>query len=176
MITVTDIISALEDTRYQTLDMVRQLDLEDIVYANSGWRVHDIITHLTWSDEHAGNLIQAFLSDKWYALPEHLVVRSRSDVHRRNAWIRRQRYMKNPQEVMTELIEAHENLKRMIATVGTSQLHDEFTAHWGERITAHTLAIWQIQHDQHHRRDLGQLLGLNEIVDNRVYHLVYSEV
>jgi len=175
MITVNDLIMTLEDTRQQTLSVIRQLNLDNMVYVNSGWRVHDIITHLTWSDEHATGLMQAFLSDMVYELPDHLTVRRRSDIHRRNAWVRRQRYMKNPQEVMTEFTDAHNRLKSVIQQVGTSRLHDEFTAHWGERITAHTLAIWQIQHDQHHRRDLCQLIGVPDVLDNRVYHLVYSE-
>ncbi len=176
MITANDLISALDDTRRATLDIVQQLELDDLVYMNSGWRVHDVITHLTWSDEQASNLIHAFLADKLYVLTDHLVVRNRADVHRRNAWIRRQRYMKNPQEVITEFIEAHDQLKELISKVGSSRLHDEFTAHWGDRITTHTLAIWQIQHDRHHRRDLSNLLGLSEVVDKRIYHLVYSKL
>jgi len=176
MITANDIITTMEVTREETMDVIRQLDLEDMVYGNSGWRVHDIITHLTWSDEHAIELVQAFLSDTLYELPDYLIVRKRSDIHRRNAWIRRQRYMKNPQDVMTEFLSAHESLKRVIQKVGTGRLHDEFTAHWGERITTQTLAIWQIQHDQHHRRDLTRLLGQSDVVDKRVYNLVYSEV
>jgi len=174
MITVHDVLTTLKQTRLETLDMIRQLNLEDVVYASSGWRVHDIITHLTWSDEHAVHIIEGHLSDKVYHPLPHLRIQSRYDVHRRNAWIRRQRFTKNPQDVMAEFMQAHEALKTAIMCVGTQRLHEEFSVYWGDRITVHTLAIWQIQHDQHHQRDLAQCIGYPNRLDNRVYRLVYS--
>lgn len=175
MITVYDMVSAIKQTRLETMAIIQQLDLEDVVYPNSGWRVHDILTHLTWSDEQAIAIINAFLADQIYRPASHLHIRSRTDVHRRNAWIRLQRYNKNPQEVMTELIQAHEDLKSTIFSVNTTRLGEEFSVYWGERITVQTLAIWQIQHDQHHRRDLARRLGCPDGLDNRVYSLIYSE-
>jgi hypothetical protein len=175
MITVYDLLSTLKQTRNETMRIIQQLDLEDVVYLNSGWRVHDILTHLTWSDEQAVSIINSFLADQTYHPPSHLHVNSRSDVHRRNAWVRRQRYHKNPQEVMTELIQAHEDLKSAMFNVDTKQLREEFSVYWGDRITIQTLVIWQIQHDQHHRRDLARRLGYPDGLDNRIYSLIYSE-
>lgn len=176
MITVHDVLTALKQTRLETIDIIQQLDLEDVIYSSSGWRVHDIITHLTWSDEQAIKIIDGFLSDVIFHPPPHLSIQSRYDVHRRNAWIRRQRYTKNPQEVMTEFIQAHDALKSAITRAGTQRLHEEFTVYWGNRITVHTMAIWQIQHDQHHQRDLARCIGYPNTLDNRVYRLVYSQV
>jgi len=176
MITVYDMVSTLKQTRHETMGIIQQLDLEDVVYPNSGWRVHDILTHLTWSDGQAISIINSFLDDQVYRPLNHPNVNSRADVHRRNAWVRRQRYHKNPQEVMTELIQAHEDLKSAICRVDTLRLSEEFSVYWGERITVQTLAIWQIQHDQHHRRDLAKRLGCPDGLDNRVYSLIYSEV
>lgn len=176
MITVHNVISTLKQTRQETLEIIQQLNLDDVVYALSGWRVHDIITHLTWSDEHAVATINGFLTDSIYTPPAHLTIASRNDIHRRNAWIRRQRFTKNPQEVITEFMQSHEDLKSILLHVGTQRLHEEFTAYWGDRITAHTLAIWQIQHDQHHQRDLARQIGYPNMLDNRVYHLLYSGV
>ena len=176
MATLHDLISTLERTRFQTIEMIRQLNLDDIVYHQSGWRVHDIVTHLTWFDEQAVAIIQAFLDDRIYQPPIHLSVESRKDVHRRNAWIRRQRYAKEPEDVIAEFIQAHEDLKSVILKVGTTRMHEIFTAFWGDRITVHTLAVWQIQHDQYHRRDLAKILGCPDGLDNRVYRLIYSEI
>ena len=176
MITVYDIVSAIKQTRLESMAIIQQLDLETVVYPNSGWRVHDILTHLTWSDEQAIAIINAFLADQIYRPASHLHIHSRTDVHRRNAWIRLQRYNKNPQEVMNELIQAHEDLKSAIFNVNTTRMCEEFSVYWGERITVQTLAIWQIQHDQQHRRDLARRLGCPDGLDNRVYSLIYSEV
>ena len=176
MITVYDLISTLKQTRHETMSLIYQFDLEDVIYPNSGWRVHDLLTHLTWSDEQALSIIHSFLADQVYHPPLHLQINCRSDVHRRNAWVRLQRYHKNPQEVMSELIQAHEELKSAICRVDTIRLGEEFSVYWGERITVQTLAIWQIQHDQHHRRDLAKHLGCPDGLDNRVYTLIYSEI
>jgi|GEM_PF-2048899 len=175
MITVYDMVSTLKQTRLETMSLIQQLDLEDVVYPNSGWRVQDILTHLTWSDEQAVSIINSFLADQIYQPPSHLYIQSRTDVHRRNAWVRLQRYHKTPQEVLTELIHAHEDLKSVIFSVNTTRLREEFSVYWGERITVQTVAIWQIQHDQHHRRDLAKRLGCPDGLDNRVYSLIYSE-
>lgn len=176
MTTVHDVLATLKQTHQETLDIIHQLDLEDIVYTSSGWRVHDIITHLTWSDEQAASMIKAFLADTVYQLPSNLLVRSRGDIHRRNAWLRRQYYFKSSQDVIVDFSDVHFQLCESVLQVGTSRLHDEFSAPWGDRITTHTLAIWQIQHDQLHRRDLSRLLGFPNVLDNRVYHLVYSDL
>lgn len=176
MITVHDVLTILKQTRLETMDIIQHLNLEDVVYVSSGWRVHDIITHLTWSDEQAVSIIDGHLSDKVYRPPAHLSIQSRYDVHRRNAWIRRQRFTKNPQEVMTEFVQAHEALKTAITRAGTMRMHEEFSVYWGDRITVHTLAIWQIQHDQQHQRDLARCIGYPNTLDNRVYRLVYSQV
>ena len=175
MTTIYDLISTLKQTRIETMEIVQQIDLEAIVYPKSGWRVHDIVTHLTWSDEQAVEMIHAFLEDRVYQLPPHLSINTLADVHRRNAWVRRQRFMENPQMVMSEFMQAHEALQSAIFSVGTSRLQQEFTAYWGDKITAQTLAVWQIQHDQHHQRDLAKILGYANVLDNRVYSLLYSE-
>jgi hypothetical protein len=175
MITVYDMISTLKQTRRETMTIIQQLDLEEVIFPNSGWRVHDILTHLTWSDEQAVLIINAFLANQIYRPPAHLHVNSRADVHRRNAWIRRQRYTKKPHEVMSEFIQAHEDLQSVIFSVNTTRLYEEFSVFWGDRITVQTQAIWQIQHDQHHRRDLAKRLGCPDGLDNRVYSLIYSK-
>lgn len=176
MTKLLDLLTLLKETRHETIDVIHRLDLEHIVYVKSGWRVHDVITHLSWSDKQAVQMISHFLEDKLYSPPSHLTINTRSDIHRRNAYIRRQHYHDSPQEVISQFMNAHESLKSLIKQVGNFHLHQEFTAYWGERITTCTLAIWQIQHDQHHQRDLKRIIGCPPMLDKRIYHLVYSDV
>lgn len=178
MSTIFEVIAVIKQTRADIMDFLQRNDpdTEKVVHPRSGWRVHDIITHLTWSDEQATAEINALLEDRVLVQPPHLQVCCPDDVHRRNAWIRRERYNYSPAKVMSDFKEAHETLKNALFRIGNNRLFKEFTASWGERVTPQDIAIWQIQHDQYHHRDLSKSMGCPQHLDNRVLGLIRTKM
>ena len=59
----------LEETQYEGMAMLAELDPETVVYADSGWRVKDIIAHLTAWDEPTALCFEAHARGSEYSIP-----------------------------------------------------------------------------------------------------------
>jgi hypothetical protein len=62
-------VQKLEETHYEGMAMLAELDPEMVVYADSGWRVKDIIAHLIAWDEPTVLCFQAYSAGGDYSIP-----------------------------------------------------------------------------------------------------------
>src|SRR5687767_5911311 len=65
-----DLIKQLDETRAEAEKQLKALDPEIIVYEESGWRVKDIITHLTAWEEAVNSSLQAWHWGEEFTLEE----------------------------------------------------------------------------------------------------------
>jgi hypothetical protein len=62
-------VQKLEQTQYEGMAMLAELDPELVVYADSGWRVKDVIAHLIAWDEPTVLCFQAYSEGGEYSIP-----------------------------------------------------------------------------------------------------------
>jgi hypothetical protein len=65
-----DLRRILDESREKTRTALKGINAEKIVYAASGWRVKDIIAHLTAWELEAATSIRAYTDGKEYTIPD----------------------------------------------------------------------------------------------------------
>ncbi len=160
MTTVPDLIAQLDRSRQDTQVALSDLDPDTLIYAESGWRLRDVIAHITaWEEE----LISALRARRMLAdYTPPLSAKLQLDVY--NDLRFRERYDRSVAQVINAWAAVRAELKASLQLFDTSELGSTMCYPWNDSGSiAHSIhdMIW---HEQFHTREILVAVGREPLV------------
>jgi hypothetical protein len=118
-----------------------------VVYAESGWRVQDIISHLLAWDSEVTSSLTAYHAGSAYRIPDF-------DLQRYNAASYEKRKGHPASHIYTEWENARSQLKSIVAQMTPAELDGEMTYPSGRRGKANALIEEVMEHQHEHFADI----------------------
>lgn len=156
-------LMALLEKEYQTtLEIIENCDLETVAHPDSGWRIKDIIIHLSFHDFLRLNKLNAYLKSIPYDMPaEWQLANPPEDLHKRNQLIREQRKDYSNARVLAEYKTHREAVNSLYQQLTEDELNMEYPTNYGV-VTLEQTVHWTIGHDTHHRGEILAALGITQ--------------
>lgn len=144
------VIEQLQDARRNFRAALDRIDPETVVYADTGWRVRDLVGHMAlWYGERIRTL-RAYQQGQEYRIPGFAggAAYNQQDYEAR----------KNLpyDEVVGDWEQAHTDLLAILRELPDSALDDETMLPWGERGTIALLLERLIAHEREHGAEIQQ--------------------
>ena len=146
------LIELLNETHSTTREILEGVDLDLVVYKDSGWRIRDILGHIAAWDRQVVNSLSAFRVDQEYALPDHNEAAfNKQDV------LSKQDLPKG--QILEEWEQAREAFKEAVEEIPVDQFPGDVLYPWGdERGTITYLVEIMIRHDIKHRDEILKVI------------------
>ncbi|RME87935.1 MAG: hypothetical protein D6770_08120 [Anaerolineae bacterium] len=126
------------------------VDLETVVYADSGWRIRDIIGHIATWDREIAKALRAFLAGEVYLTPD--IGDDESAFNEQAVAAQRQL---STQQILSEWEGARAEFKAAIEAIPPERFPGDMLYPWGdERGDIAGLVETMIKHDAEHRADI----------------------
>jgi hypothetical protein len=149
------LLELLIQTHFTTRKALEGVDLELPVYADSGWRIRDILGHIATWDRQVAKSLRAYRDGKDYAIPDH-------DENAFNVQdILAQQELKT-QQVFEEWGKAREEFKNAVEEISLDQFPGDVLYPWGdERGSIAFLVETMTEHDVEHQDDIVKAIRLS---------------
>lgn len=156
-------LMALLEKEYQTtLKIIENCDLETVAHPDSGWRIKDIIIHVSFHDFLRLNKLNAYLKSIPYDMPaEWQLANPPEDLHKRNQLIYVQRQHYSNARVLADYKIHRTAMNAFYQQLTDDQLSMEYPTNYGV-VTVEKTVEWTIGHDTHHRTEILAALGITQ--------------
>ncbi|MEO8608782.1 MAG: maleylpyruvate isomerase N-terminal domain-containing protein [Chloroflexota bacterium] len=152
---VDGLVRQLERTQYEGMATLSELDPEAVVYADSGWKVKDIIAHLNAWNEPTALCFQAYANGGEYCIPNYQGVEAFN-------W---SAYEERRGQPYTEIYAAWDGfrtrIKEIVATFTPEQLAGSMRYPSGNLGNCAQLIREVWEHDGSHFNDIFAALDMN---------------
>ena len=149
------ILDLLTQSHFVTRSTLEGIDLECHVYADSGWRIRDIIGHIATWDRQVAKSLRAFRVGQEYALPDH-------DEAAFNEQDVLEQQELTTQSIFEEWESAREEFKEAVKEIPLELFPGDLLYPWGdERGTIAHLVEMMVEHDGEHRDEIVQAIQLS---------------
>jgi hypothetical protein len=145
-----NLLEKLDKHRLALLAELKEIDLQKIVYENSGWRVRDIVGHIaTWNLETARSL-NAFLSGSEYSIPD--LDQTEVDYNER-AVVAQKKFTDS--QILKEWEHSLDELTNAIQEIPSDNFSGTLLYPWGDEYGSITLLVeYMIGHAIEHLDDI----------------------
>ncbi len=143
-------LSLLDETRRETRALLSSLDPERTIHTDErAWRVRDILGHLgAWNWEAARSLKAYAEGGEYFCIPTEL------EYYEYNGPAADERKSWTMEQVWAEYESAHDELKKIVATLLAEKWAGEMLYPWKERGTAEKLIKVMMNHEKVDHCDL----------------------
>jgi hypothetical protein len=138
----------LAHTRQDTLAALKDIDLEQVIHPDSGWRVRDVVAHLIAWDIAAVQAMQHLQNGTTDAIPDY------SDMDSYNAGEVNKRKGRPIEELFAEWAKLHEEFKALVENMSDDLMGTRFRFPWGATGTGYYLVEVMAGHEQYHREEI----------------------
>lgn len=148
------IIESLERAYSTTNELLKDLDLNTLVYSNSNWRIRDILGHIsTWNRQSAKSL-NAFMLGGEYAIPD--LEEDEDDFNEQE--VLKQREL-STEKVLSQWHQSYEDFKKIILEIPDDKYPGHLLYPWGgEYGDISNLAKFMTEHDEQHREEILKVI------------------
>ena len=130
------------------------VDLELTVYADTGWRIRDILGHIATWDWEIVKVLQAFLAGDEYLIPG--IQDDESDFNAEA--VAAQRSL-STEQILADWKQSRQDLLAAIDEIPLERFPGDFVYPWGdERGPITRLVEYFIEHDEEHQAEFEQVL------------------
>ncbi len=151
------LIDKLVDNHLETQAIMENVDLQSPVYKDSGWRVKDIIGHISAWNQEAAQSLRTHRSGSEYLIPNL----DDTEVEY-NARAVHQRREMSGQQILTEWQQSSGELKQAIQDMPINMFPGDMLYPWGEeRGTIAKLIEFMIEHSVEHRVEIENAVSLS---------------
>lgn len=147
-----DLLNELERSQTQTFAQLTSIDPQTVVYADSGWRVQDVLAHLTAWEEEVIRSLQAHHFNGVYKIPNF-------DLQAFNDAQYQARKLLPYRQVFEDWIEMRRTLQSMVARLTPEQLVSQMTYPSGRKGNCEALIHEVMEHQAEHIEDIFHALG-----------------
>ena len=130
------LIEGMDSRRAKAVEAVAGIDPNAVIHPESGWRVKDLIAHLTAWEEEAATSLESYNNSKPYHFP---YPRAHIDIF--NDKIYQARKDLNIERIMAEWKTARERLKAAVRAVPAEKFAGLFEAPWEEGLVSATQLV-----------------------------------
>ena len=156
--TKQELINQLSREHLELKEVLDGADLDKVIYSDSGWRVRDIVVHITTWDLEAVRSINAFNSGSEYRIMDS----DADEIDYNERTVTEKRNLSNDQ-VMNEWEDVCEKFYRSVQDIPLELLSAEMLYPWGsERGDSITLVGYMVEHLEEHRDEIREVIGGNE--------------
>jgi hypothetical protein len=146
------LLDLLSESYSATRAILEGADPEMQVYADSGWRIRDIIGHIAVWDRQSAKSIRAYQSGREYSILDL----SEHDFNQQSVLELKDL---TSDEVFKESEQAREDFKESVEDLPPSQFSGDFLYPWGdERGSIALLVEYMVEHDAEHRQEIVQAI------------------
>lgn len=144
------LIDQLTETHLATRQILDKIDLELVVYKDTGWRVRDILGHMATWDQEVAKSLRDYQAGIEYLIPDL----DDEEVEYNQRAVDAQQALSN-QQILAEWEQAHNELKKAVEEMPIDRFPGEMLYPWGEeRGSIATLVEYMIEHDVEHRDEI----------------------
>ncbi len=148
------LLKRLSDTHVSLQETLEGVELEQIIYKDTGWRIRDILGHIATWDRVLIHAIQTYLNGSEYVIPG--MVGDETDYNAEK--VEEQRKLPTS-ETLNEWNQAREDFIDAVRQVPTDRLSDELAFPWGDERGSFTLMIeYMIEHNGEHQEEILKAL------------------
>lgn len=148
------LMDQLTETHLATRNVLDEIDLELVVFKDTGWRVRDIVGHMATWDQEVAKSLRDYQAGSVYLIPDL----DEEEVGYNQRAVDSQQALSN-QEIMTEWEQAHDELKQAVQEIPVDRFPGDMLYPWGEeRGSIATLVDYMIEHDVEHRDEISKAL------------------
>ncbi len=151
------LIDQLTETHHATHKLLDNVDLEMIVYTDTGWRIRDILGHIATWDHEVAKSLRAYREGSEYIIPDL----DEEEVEYNSKAVEEQRTLSN-QQIVAELEKSNHALLQALQDIPDDQFPGDFLYPWDEeRGSIATLVEYMIEHSDEHREEIIKALQGN---------------
>jgi len=142
------LITKLKESCSTILKLLEGIDLEIIVYEDSGWRIKDILGHIATWDNEVRKSIEAFNAGNEYAIQE-----LDENNFNHEAFISLREL--NSVQITTKFVKTRQEFIKSIIDFDQELLENDFLFPWGDESGSLTkLVEYMIEHDDEHKDEI----------------------
>lgn len=146
------LIDYLIETRLAVRKLLDEVDLEMLVYKDSGWRARDIVGHIATWDREVAKSLQAYRAGSEYLTPdlddEEVEFNEKAVLEQRNFSV---------QQILNEFEQAYDEFRNAIQDIPDDQFPGDLLYPWGdERGDIATLVEYMTEHATEHRDEIAK--------------------
>jgi len=144
----TRLLGLLDDARQRMLVTLESAPYDRVIYPESGWRVKDILGHITFWEEEAARSLRAYGQGESYTLPDYVDLETSNvrDIEKRKDY--------SAGQIRADWLVARESLKAALATLPPDKLAGQMVCPWKARSTVERLIIDMADHEREHAEDI----------------------
>ena len=132
------------------LTTIQGIDLELRVYADTDWRIRDILGHIATWDREVTKSLRAFLKGGEYFIPG--INEDETDFNRQA--VAEQRKL-STQQIVAEWEQARMDFKSVLSDIPLEKFPGDLLYPWGdERGSIPQLVEYMVEHDEEHRDEI----------------------
>ncbi len=158
MYSKSDLLDLVKKEYVNTWEIIANCDLNQVAHEDSGWRIKDILIHVSFHDYLRHRMVQAGLKGEVDDVPPEWQLHTMpDDLHRRNQLIYEQRLHYSDDRVLSEYQLFREKIIALYEVLPEEQFTQEIASSFGTVTIAKTVE-WTITHDTHHRAEILKAL------------------
>lgn len=146
-------IEILNQSHAEVKTMIAGQDLTIVAHADSGWQIKDILTHLTFVNQSATLLLEAFVEQREPETPQEWRGMGAND------YIREQRQDYSIERVLEEFEAAYKDLQATYQSIPAERENEKFLAPWKYHYTPEWFAQMHADHQAIHIQEIGVALA-----------------
>ena len=144
------LLEQLTETHLATRNALDEINLELVVYNDTGWRVRDILGHMATWDQEVAKSLRDYQAGEEYLIPD----RDEEETEYNQRAVDAQQALSN-QQILAEWEQAHNELKNAVQDMPLDRFPGDMLYPWGEeRGSIATLVEYMVEHDVEHRVEI----------------------
>ena len=146
------LIDRLTEAHHALHRMLDEVDLETLVYKDSGWRARDIVGHIATWDREVAKSLRAYQAGLEYLTPDL----DDEEVEFNEKAVLEQRKLSS-QQILNEFEQAYNEFRNAIQDIPDHRFPGDLLYPWGEeRGDITTLVEYMIDHAVEHRDEIAK--------------------
>lgn len=151
--TVDALLHILENTRAESIQQLQQTDPNRVIYAEGGWRVKDIIGHITDWEMEAVRALEAFHAGGQYTIPAYTGFEAYNQARAATRW-------NQPYElIFADWQATHEQLKSLVQQLNNADLSQVITLPWQDHGSLRLMIRFMAAHEHEHLQDIANAVN-----------------
>ncbi|MBL7161682.1 MAG: DinB family protein [Anaerolineales bacterium] len=147
------LIELLVETHLATRTTLDEVDLELVVYADTGWRIRDLVGHIATWDREVAKSLRTYQGGSEYLISDL----DETEVDYNERAVVEQRKL-STQEIIDEWERAFDELRKAVQEMPIDRFPGDMLYPWGdERGTIATLVEYMIEHAVEHQEEILEI-------------------
>ena len=142
------LLQQMDETRASTEVALSGIDRFCVIYAESGWRVKDLMAHLAAWENQVATSIEAYSGGAKYTIPDFTT----DDVY--NEWVFQQNWDTPIKQIQANWSGARERLKRAIDSIPDERFDGQIMCPWKLYSAIDGIVSDMINHEAEHLHDI----------------------